>query len=186
LEPIVALCVALIVRSPQQRNAVGYLFIGVHCATFTVTLPASAHDDFQVVFDYHFSINLVCLLSMQRASVLKAYKYRIYPTDAQMVFFAKTFGCCRFVWNKMLDEKLRAYKKKERIQRITPTKYKNEFSFLREVDSFALCNVQLKLEKAFKDHFRNRKQFKLPKIQKEKRQTIVHYKKCAQFHKDRF
>jgi len=68
----------------------------------------------------------------------------------------------------MLDEKLRAYKKKERIQRITPTKYKNEFSFLREVDSFALCNVQLQLEKAFKDHFRNRKQFKLPKFKKKR------------------
>ncbi len=85
-----------------------------------------------------------------------------------MVFFAKTFGCCRFVWNKMLDEKLQAYKKKERFQRITPTKYKEEFPFLKEVDSFALCNVQLQLEKAFKDHFRKRKQFKLPKFKKKR------------------
>jgi hypothetical protein len=143
--------VALIVRNPQQRNAVGYLFIGVHGATFTVTLPASAHDDFQVVFDYHFSINLVYLRSMRRASVLKAYKYRIYPTDAQIVFFAKTFGCCRLVWNKMLDKKLQSYKKKERIPQDTPAKYKEEFPFLKEVDSLALCNVQLQLEKAFKD-----------------------------------
>jgi putative transposase len=105
---------------------------------------------------------------MRRALPLKAYKYRIYPTDAQMVFFAKTFGCCRLVWNKMLDEKLQAYRKKERITRITPTKYKEEFPFLKEVDSFALCNVQLQLEKAFKDHFRNRKQFKLPKFKKKR------------------
>jgi len=105
---------------------------------------------------------------MQRKPALKAFKYRIYPTDAQVMFFAKTFGCCRFVWNKMLDEKLQAYKKKERMQRITPTKYKDEFPFLKEVDSFALCNVQLQLEKAFKDHFRNRKQFKLPKFKKKR------------------
>jgi len=105
---------------------------------------------------------------MQRKPALKAFKYRIYPTDAQVLFFAKTFGCCRFVWNRMLDEKLQAYKKKERMQRITPTKYKDEFPFLKEVDSFALCNVQLQLEKAFKDHFRNRKQFKLPKFKKKK------------------
>jgi putative transposase len=105
---------------------------------------------------------------MRRKPTLKAYKYRIYPTDVQTVFFNKTFGCCRFVWNKMLDEKLQAYKKKERMQRITPTKYKDEFPFLKEVDSFALCNVQLQLEKAFKDHFRNRKQFKLPKFEKKK------------------
>jgi putative transposase len=85
-----------------------------------------------------------------------------------VVFFAKTFGCCRFVWNKILDEKLNAYKKKERIPRPTPAKYKKEFPFLKEVDSFALCNVQLQLEKAFKDHFRNRKQFKLPKFKKKR------------------
>ena len=105
---------------------------------------------------------------MQRKLPLKAYKYRIYPTDGQMVFFAKTFGCCRFVWNKMLDKKVQSYKKKERIPGVTPAKYKEEFPFLKEVDSFALCNVQLQLEKAFKDHFRNRKQFKLPKFKKKR------------------
>jgi len=68
----------------------------------------------------------------------------------------------------MLDEKLQAYKKKERLQRFTPTKYKEEFPFLKEVDSLALCNVQLQLEKAFKDHFRNRKQLKLPKFKKKR------------------
>jgi len=105
---------------------------------------------------------------MRPTSALKAYKYRIYPTDAQAVFFAKTFGCCRFVWNKMLEKKLNAYKMKERIPQITHTRYKNEFPFLKEVDSFALCNVQLQIEKAFKNHFRNRKQFKLPKFKKKR------------------
>jgi putative transposase len=80
----------------------------------------------------------------------KAYKYRIYPTKEQQEYFAKTFGCCRFVWNKMLAEKLSAYEKGEPIPRITPAKYKEEFPFLKEVDSLALANVQLQLEKAFK------------------------------------
>lgn len=35
----------------------------------------------------------------------RAIKYRIYPTEEQQVLFAKTFGCCRKVWNLMLDEK---------------------------------------------------------------------------------
>ena len=123
---------------------------------------------FRYLLIVNYSDILAHLHSMQHKPALKAYKYRIYPTDAQMVFFAKTFGCCRFVWNKMLDEKQQAYKKKERISRPTPAKYKNEFPFLKEVDSFALCNVQLQLEKAFKDHFRNRKQFKLPKYKKKR------------------
>jgi len=68
----------------------------------------------------------------------------------------------------MLEKKLYAYKKKEQIPRDTPAKYKDKFPFLKEVDSFALCNVQLQLQKAFKDHFRNRKQFKIPKFKKKR------------------
>jgi putative transposase len=105
---------------------------------------------------------------MRRKPTLKAYKYRIYPTDAQVVFFAKTFGCCRFVWNKMLEEKLHAYEKKERIPRPTPAKYKKEFPFLKEVDCFALVAVQNHIEDAFRNHFKNRKQFRLPKFKKKK------------------
>ena len=105
---------------------------------------------------------------MQSKLPLKSYKYRVYPTDAQVVFFAKTFGCCRFVWNKMLEEKLNAYKKKERIPIPTPAKYKKEFPFLKEVDCFALVAVQNHIKNAFRNHFRNRKQFKLPKFKKKR------------------
>lgn len=98
----------------------------------------------------------------------KAYKYRIYPTKEQQEYFAKTFGCCRFVWNKMLVEKLSAYEKGEPIPRITPAKYKEEFPFLKEVDSLALANVQLQLEKAFRDYFKNPKHFRLPKFKRKK------------------
>ena len=62
----------------------------------------------------YISIILVSVRIMRRTLPLKTYKYRIYPNDAQEVFFAKTFGCCRFVWNKMLEEKQQAYKKDDR------------------------------------------------------------------------
>ena len=45
--------------------------------------------------------------------MLKAYKYRLYPTDEQKVLFAKTFGCCRFVYNWGLSLKRSAYKEKK-------------------------------------------------------------------------
>ena len=79
---------------------------------------------------------------MRRVLPLKAYKYYIYPSDAQRVFSAKIFGCCRFVWNRILDKKLQSYKKKERIPGVTPVEYKKEFPFLKEVDCFALVAVQ--------------------------------------------
>jgi putative transposase len=100
--------------------------------------------------------------------MLKGYRYRIYPNKEQEEFFTKTFGCCRFVWNKMLEEKLSAYRNKEPIPRVTPAKYKKEFPFLKEVDSLALAYVQLRLEKAFKNYFKNPKHFGLPQFKRKK------------------
>lgn len=42
--------------------------------------------------------------------MLRAYKYRIYPTDEQKVMLAKTFGCCRYVYNWARTLKEKAYK----------------------------------------------------------------------------
>ena len=39
----------------------------------------------------------------------RAYKYRIYPTDEQKVMLAKTFGCCRYVYNWALELKEMEY-----------------------------------------------------------------------------
>ena len=39
-----------------------------------------------------------------------AYKYRIYPNQAQQVLISKTFGCVRFIFNKMLGDRIAYYK----------------------------------------------------------------------------
>ena len=46
--------------------------------------------------------------------MLRAYKYRIYPTDDQKVLLAKTFGCCRFVYNWALNMKIEAYRQEKK------------------------------------------------------------------------
>ena len=83
----------------------------------------------------------------------KAIKYRIYPTSEQEVLFAKTFGCCRKVWNLMLADKIESYQTTGRFAMVTPAKYKKEYPFLKEVDSLALANVQLNLQEAFRNRF---------------------------------
>ncbi len=40
---------------------------------------------------------------------LKAYKFRIYPTEEQEIFFAKSFGFVCKVYNLMLDDRMKAY-----------------------------------------------------------------------------
>ena len=75
-----------------------------------------------------------------------AYRFRIYPTEEQKILLGKTFGCCRFLYNQMLDDKIREYEKTKKMLKNTPAMYKKEYPFLKEVDSLALANVQLHLE----------------------------------------
>ncbi|MEE0929977.1 MAG: RNA-guided endonuclease TnpB family protein [Acutalibacteraceae bacterium] len=86
-----------------------------------------------------------------------AYKYRIYPTEDQKVFFAKNFGCCRKIWNLMLNDKINHYKATGKMLQTTPAQYKETYPYLREVDSFALCNVQMNLQTAYNNFFTNKK-----------------------------
>lgn len=88
----------------------------------------------------------------------KAVKYRLYPTAEQEIMFAKTFGCCRKVYNLMLADKIACYKETKSFGKQTPAMYKAEYPFLKEVDSLALTNVQLNLQGALKNCFdKNRK-----------------------------
>ena len=86
-----------------------------------------------------------------------AYRFRIYPNREQEVLLAKTFGCCRFLYNQMLNDKIREYEATKKMLRNTPAMYKKAYPFLKEVDSLALANVQMHLEKAYKNFFRNPK-----------------------------
>ena len=83
----------------------------------------------------------------------RAIKYRAYPTTKQSVMFAKTFGCCRKVYNLMLSDKIEGYKATGKFPTVTPAKYKNDYPYLREVDSLALANKQMDLQKAFRNTF---------------------------------
>ena len=78
--------------------------------------------------------------------VSRCMEFRIRPTMEQKVLIWKTFGCCRFVWNHLLDERI-SYEKvnKGKLLNTTPAHLKRENIFLSEVDSMALCNVQLNL-----------------------------------------
>jgi len=39
--------------------------------------------------------------------MLKSYRYRIYPNKEQEIQLAKTFGCCRFVYNQLMKKRKR-------------------------------------------------------------------------------
>lgn len=99
--------------------------------------------------------------------MMKAFKYRIYPNQEQREYFAKTFGSTRFIYNRMLHDKIEHYKLTEQMLKNTPAQYKVEFPWLKEVDSLALANAQLDLEQAYKNFFRD-KSVGFPKFKSKK------------------
>ncbi|RCO08655.1 transposase, partial [Bacilli bacterium] len=81
----------------------------------------------------------------------KAYKFRLYPTDEQALIIRKT----KETYELLKDDK-DALKK---VKNPTPAKYKKEYEWLKEVDSLALANAQLNLDKAYKAFFKGNAKF---------------------------
>ena len=98
----------------------------------------------------------------------KAYKFRLYPNKEQEIMFAKTFGCVRFIYNKMLADKIDYYKETKQKLNNTPAQYKKEFDWLKEVDSLALANAQMNLQIAYSNFFKTPK-VGFPKFKSKKR-----------------
>ena len=109
---------------------------------------------------------------IQKMIKQKSYKFRLYPNFEQRVLFEKTFGCSRFIWNQMLADKIAHYEKTGETLKNTPAQYKKNFPWLKDVDSLALCNVQLNLNQAYKLFFQSK--FSFPKFKSKK--TVQSYK----------
>lgn len=99
--------------------------------------------------------------------ILIAYKYRMYPNKEQETYFAKTFGCVRFIYNKMLSDKIDYYKETKQKLNNTPAQYKKEYEWLKEVDAQALCNAQMNLQTAYSNFFK-RPEVGFPKFKSKK------------------
>ena len=91
--------------------------------------------------------------------MLKAFKYRLYPTASQAEKINRNIGCARFVYNIMLDAKIKHYEQHKETLYTTPTKFKDDYPFLKDADSLALSNAWLNLEKAFNTFFQKKTGF---------------------------
>ena len=118
--------------------------------------------------------------------MLRAYKYRIYPTDEQKVLFAKTFGCCRFVYNWALNLKIEAYRQEKRsvaykeVQDRLVNELKKENQWLAEVNSQALLNSIRNLDIAYKNFFRDTHAVGFPRFKSRKnRQSFQCPQHCS-------
>lgn len=108
-----------------------------------------------------------------------SYKIRLYPNNSQKEFLAKQFGCCRFVYNYMLNLKQTEYKNGNRlsefdlIKQLTPLKNDEKYCFLNEVIGQPLQYSIANVDNAFVRMYT--KQTKYPKFKnKRSRQSFTY------------
>ncbi|WP_149972938.1 RNA-guided endonuclease TnpB family protein, partial [Clostridioides difficile] len=96
--------------------------------------------------------------------VEKAYKFRMYPNKKQPELINKTFGCCRFVYNKYLAKRIDVYKNDKETFTYKQcssdlTNLKKELKWLKEPDKFSLQNALKDLENAYEKFFKEKAGF---------------------------
>jgi putative transposase len=119
--------------------------------------------------------------------MLKAYRYRIYPTTEQKVLLAKSFGCCRWFYNYALNLTNETYKatgkglsRNEIINKLPGLK--KEYEWLKQVPSQALQQVALDLSNAFLHFFEKRAKF--PKFKKKSSRQSIRFPQCIKLDGD--
>ena len=102
-----------------------------------------------------------------------SYKFRMYPNAEQENLIRRTFGCCRFVFNYFLAQRVSEYestgKSPTRFQQDKElTVLKQKLEWLQEPDKCALQNAVRNLDTAYKNFFRRVKNGEKPGFPKFK------------------
>ncbi len=109
---------------------------------------------------------------------LKAFKFKLVPNKEQQIFITKNLGCCRFLYNQMLEEKQTKYKSNDKSNDKskcrTEKQYKEEFEFLKEVESSSLQQVRIDLQTAYTNFFRRIKQKQQTSLKFKSRRNPKH------------
>ena len=115
--------------------------------------------------------------------MLKAYKYRLYPTVEQAEFFAKSFGCCRVVYNRTLDYMSMYWIGEQRSVSYFDAKrqiviLKDVYPWISEVNSQSLQYAVKQCADAYKNWWEHRASHPLPK-RKDSRQSFHNPQHCS-------
>ena len=110
--------------------------------------------------------------------MLKAIKIRIYPDSVQKDFISKQLGCCRLIYNKLLDYKKTQYEQNKQSislsqlgKYLTNLKKQDEYSFLNNVYAMCLAQTMQDLLKAYDNFFKLHKGYPKFKSKKDTKQS---------------
>ena len=86
--------------------------------------------------------------------MFKSFKYRLYPTAPQADKINQNIGCARFVYNQLLDDRIKVYRETKQRSKKTYSILKEEYEFLKNADSRALKHAQANLDVAYDKFFK--------------------------------
>ena len=116
-----------------------------------------------ILYDIQYINNLRRCVIM--TIIKKSYKFRIYPNKEQLIKINQTIGSARFIYNKMLEDKIKYYNEHKESLNNTPAQYKDKYKWLRDVDSQALSQSHQDLIVAYNRFFNKHSNF--PKFKKK-------------------
>lgn len=110
--------------------------------------------------------------------MIKAYKYKLKPNENQKIFFEKSFGCTRFVYNWALSKRIEAYQQEKKrlsyvdlCKLLTSLKKEEDKIWLNEVSNECLQQSIRNMDSAFTRFFREKKGFPKFKSKKDNRKA---------------
>lgn len=112
--------------------------------------------------------------------MLKSYKYKLKPTNEQIVLLNKHFGSVRFIYNYFLNERKKEYEiNKNTInyyhnsKTLTELKKQEEYKWLNEINSQTLQYSLKSLDGAYQNFFKYKKGFPRFKLKHNKNSFTV-------------
>ena len=110
--------------------------------------------------------------------MIKSYRYILKPNEKQKIFFEKSFGCARFVYNWALSKRIEAYQTKKKklscvdlCKMLTSLKKEEDKLWLNEVSMECLQQSIRNMDSAFTRFFREKKGFPKFKSKKDVRKS---------------
>ena len=110
-------------------------------------------------------------MSNEISIIHKSLKVRLYPSKDQEILFNKTFGCCRFVYNKHKDERDSFYNENVKDKNLsdreireiyktfkpkTQKEFCDEFEWLREIPAITVADSIRRCDTAYNNYFKSR------------------------------
>ena len=101
-------------------------------------------------------------------TILKAYKFRIYPSNSQIDYLNQVFGDVRFVWNQLVAN-FNNYNTPDFKEKFNEKYIKEEHSFLKDSISYALQQKRIDFDSTKTQFFNKKRKKALGRIKFKKK-----------------